>query len=138
MDYLLLLSLGRFQAGAVGLEDVVTRRLPPEQARGRQGGEHGGSLPSLPAETGCWRSPQTPRLPLQARSKSHKVPFELPGLGCGSAPTRPTRSWRPRWRTRCTTKVEAAYARSDLFERRRVLMEQGRSIWRAAEQAQRA
>ena len=29
-------------------------------------------------------------------------------------------------------KVEAAYARSDLFERRRVLMEQGRSIWRAA------
>ena len=35
-------------------------------------------------------------------------------------------------------KVDAAYARSDLFERRRVLMEQGRSIWRAAEQAQRA
>ena len=35
-------------------------------------------------------------------------------------------------------KVEAAYARSDLFERRRVLMEQGRSIWRAGEQAQRA
>ena len=32
----------------------------------------------------------------------------------------------------------AAYARSDLFERRRVLMEQGRSIWRAGEQAQRA
>ena len=34
----------------------------------------------------------------------------------------PERSWKLRWRLWCTTKVEAAYRRSDLFDRRRRLM----------------
>ena len=47
-----------------------------------------------------------------------------PRFGTGR-PRRPTiraTSSRRRWRTRSATKVEAAYARSDLFERRRLLM----------------
>ena len=46
------------------------------------------------------------------------------GTGLPSAPRRPARSASWPWRTVNSDRVEAAYRRSDLFERRRTLMQE--------------
>ena len=61
---------------------------------------------------------------LEIAAVPHGFRSSFPRLGGLNARTRPMRSWRRRCRHLVQNKVEAAYARSDLFERRRALMEQ--------------